>query len=496
MLLGPAVLLPALILPAGPAAAHSLDAYLQATYLTLAPSTITVELDLSPGVLIAPRVLSILDGDGDHQVTDAEARTYLGPVLAETDLRVDDQPLSLTLTSVDVPAYRTIQAGYATLRLFATTTTAPAAEGSHRVFFRNGFSDANASYQINAFVADGAAVVLGAQQRDATQRQTTVSYQVGAAAAGQPAGDQARAETPVGAGRLAGYLEDPSLSVWVVLLALGSAALLGALHALTPGHAKTLMAAYLIGSGGTTANAVTLGAVVTFTHTASVILIGLIALLASQFLVPAVLVPILEGVAGLLVLGLGLRLLRQRRPSRKRPSPASSRTLVPSGAPHRHDHAHSGHGHDATGHGAHPFQHDHDPHHHDPHSHHPHPHQHGGRAHTHDLPPGGITTRNLIIMGISGGLVPCPEALGVMILAVGVNRTILGLGLIVSFSLGLAAVLIGIGVLLLRSRTLIDRLDRIPASWATFLPLISAVVVTVLGLGLVLKALGAGLLPW
>jgi ABC-type nickel/cobalt efflux system permease component RcnA len=322
--------------------------------------------------------------------------------------------------------------------------------------------------------------VLGTQDRSETQQQATISYQVDASAAatGQPSTVQQRSSA--GTTRLAGYLEGSTLSVWVVLLALGAAALLGALHALTPGHAKTLMAAYLVGSGGTARNAVTLGAVVTFTHTASVVVIGLIALFASQFLVPGVLVPILEGVAGLLVLGLGVRLLRQRWPSPRPRLPARSRELVLSGASNHadrsspHHHSHVGHGHDDRA---------------------QHAHQHGGRAHSHALPAEGITFRSLMAMGVSGGLVPCPEALGVMILAVGVNRTVFGLGLILSFSFGLAAVLIGFGVLLVRSRTLLTRVDRLPTAWITVLPLVSATVVTVLGAGLILKAIGADVLP-
>jgi nickel/cobalt exporter len=184
LLLAPAVLLVTLILPASQAAAHSLDAYLQATYLTVTPSTITVELDLSPGVLIAPGVLTVLDGNGDHQVTDAEARSYLEQFLQNVELRVDDQSQPLTLTKVDVPPYRTIQAGYGTLRAFATTpTTAPAATGSHRIFFRNGSADDTAAYQVNAFVAKGAPIVLGTQDRSSTQQQATISYWVDASAA-------------------------------------------------------------------------------------------------------------------------------------------------------------------------------------------------------------------------------------------------------------------------------------------------------------------------
>jgi ABC-type nickel/cobalt efflux system permease component RcnA len=92
-------------------------------------------------------------------------------------------------------------------------------------------------------------------------------------------------------------------------------------------------------------------------------------------------------------------------------------------------------------------------------------------------------------MGVSGGLVPCPEALGVMLVAIGLDRIALGLGLIVAFSLGLAAVLIAIGVLLVRFRSKLDRLGKPESTWRRWLPLVSAVIVTVLGVGIVLKGL-------
>ena len=472
-----------LVLPARPASAHPLDVYLQASYLTVAASSVEVEIDLSPGVLLAPRLLAALDSDGDAQVSDLEARSYVEQVVRAAEVRVDDQALPLALTDVDVPPYLTIQAGYGTLKVFATAPAGVAtAAGEHRLFFRNGFADDKAAYQVNAFVARGAPVVLEAQQRDPTQQQTTVAYRVDPAASAAASGVEPDHVQPSGStSRLAGYLQGASLSVWAVLLALGAAALLGALHALTPGHAKTLMAAYLVGSGGTVRNAVTLGAVVTFTHTASVVIIGLVALLASQFLVPGVLVPVLEAVSGLLVLALGLRLLRLRWPRHPGATAVAARELVPTGAA-AHDHGPHHPGHDLDARHESPLQ----------------PgavHQHGGHEHSHALPAGGVTVRSLVAMGVSGGLVPCPEALGVMVLAVGINRTVLGLGLIVSFSLGLAAVLIGLGVLLVRSRTLLARLDRLPAAWTRLLPLVSAAIVTVLGASLVLRAVGPDVLP-
>jgi ABC-type nickel/cobalt efflux system permease component RcnA len=236
-------------------------------------------------------------------------------------------------------------------------------------------------------------------------------------------------------------------------LALALAVMLGGLHALTPGHGKTLVAAYLVGSRGTVRHAVALGGIVTFTHTASVIAIGLIALFASRFIVPDVLVPTLEIGSGALVVALGARLVWQRWAAFRRRRDSDQL------------HAHPHHGHD-------------------------HPHDHGdGHVHSHLPPAEGFRVGSLVAMGVSGGLVPCPEALGIMIVAVGLNRILLGLGLIVSFSLGLAAVLIGVGILLVRSRSLVERVGGLGVRFSTGLPLGSAVIVTALGIGITLGSL-------
>jgi ABC-type nickel/cobalt efflux system permease component RcnA len=128
-------------------------------------------------------------------------------------------------------------------------------------------------------------------------------------------------------------------------------------------------------------------------------------------------------------------------------------------------------------------------HHHHDHGHHHHDHH----RHDHDddhLPKGDFRLGELLAMGVSGGLVPCPEALGVVLVAIGLGRIGLGLALIVAFSFGLAAVLIAIGVLLVRSKSRwLDRLGKPGSAWQRLQPLVSAAVVTLLGVGIVLKGL-------
>lgn len=461
LLLGLIALLLGLLAPPRAAQAHPLDVYLQASYITVAPAQIVVELDLSPGALVAPQLLPQLDANGDQQISDAEGQAFVGGVLRDVTLQVDGRPLALQITRIDMPTYLALQAGYGTIRVFTQATLAESMTGAHEIAYANNYAPAGSAYQVNTFVDKGAAITLGKQNRDSIQRSMTVGYAIGGAAAATNLAPTTTSAGAVGQARqLLDYLYQPSLAPWALLLALALAVALGGLHALTPGHGKTLVAAYLVGSRGTARHAVALGAIVTFTHTISVVVIGLLALFASQFVVPSVLAPALEVLSGLLVVALGARLVWRRwLAMRIRRNPDQH---------HAHDHDHA----DAHTHG---YAHDHG----------------DGRVHTHLPPAEGVKLSSLLAMGVSGGIVPCPEALGIMVIAIGLNRILLGLGLIVSFSFGLAAVLIAIGLLLVRSRPLLDRFGGSGGRWIRALPLASAAIVTILGIGMTLSGLGA-----
>ncbi|HZQ08162.1 MAG TPA: hypothetical protein VFD70_16380 [Anaerolineae bacterium] len=470
--------------PPTAALAHPLDVYLQATYITVAPSEIIVELDLSPGVLVAPNVLPQLDTNTDQQISDSESQAYADTILHNIALQVDGKPLALSITKIDMPEYLTIQAGYGTIRIFTTAALPNTINGIHTIYYKNSYAPTGSAYQVNTFVEQSAPITLGKQIRDSIQQSITVDYTLGAPAPSTNAPSSSTApsttaaqnlsalatqfstqiSSPDQARQLFSYLNAPTLSPAALLLALSLAVALGALHALTPGHGKTLAAAYLVGSRGTVRHAVALGSIVTFTHTSSVIIIGLLALFASQFIVPNVLVPILTILSGLLVVLMGARLVWQRWTAFRHPTTApnhSQHHVHPHDDPYPHDHTHA---HDPT-------------------------HTHDHHAHTHLPPADGIKVSNLLAMGVSGGLVPCPEALGIMVIAIGLNRILLGLGLIVSFSFGLAAVLIIIGILLVRSRALVERVGGVSNRWSRALPLISAVIVTVLGIGITISGL-------
>ncbi len=252
-------------------------------------------------------------------------------------------------------------------------------------------------------------------------------------------------------------------SLGIILVALAVAVGLGAFHALEPGHGKTLVAAYLVGSRGSIRHALLLGLVVTAAHTAGVYLLGVITLYASQYVVPERLYPWLSVASGVMIMALGLVLFARRYSGKE-------------GIISHHDHNHHPHEH-----------HSHVSHEHRNHDHHGHAHHHE-HAHYHALDR-ETSLRELLTLGISGGIVPCPAALVVLLSAVSMQRIGFGLLLIVAFSVGLAAVLIGIGLLMVSARHFMSRLQTNGELITRWLPLASSTIITLFGLGMVLQAI-------
>jgi nickel/cobalt transporter (NicO) family protein len=220
------------------------------------------------------------------------------------------------------------------------------------------------------------------------------------------------------------------LGFWVVLASLGAALFWGMAHALSPGHGKAIVTAYLVGQRGTPRHAALLGLIVTGTHTAGVFALGLVTLLLSRFIVPDELYPWLNLAAGVLVVAIGLSVLRARWRHRR----------------HHADHHH---------------------HHH----------------HHHDLSRG-----SLVAVGISGGLLPCPSALVVLLAAISLHRVAFGMLLVVAFSLGLALTITGIGLVAVVGRRLFRRLS-FEGRLVSLLPAASALVILAAGIAMTLHAL-------
>jgi nickel/cobalt exporter len=221
------------------------------------------------------------------------------------------------------------------------------------------------------------------------------------------------------------------LGFWVIVASLGAALFWGMAHALSPGHGKTIVTAYLVGQRGTPRHAALLGLVVTATHTVGVFALGAVTLLLSRFIVPDQLYPWLNLVSGVLVVLIGASVLRTRL---------------------RHRRAHArGHHHD---------------HHHD-----------------HDLSP-----RSIIAVGVSGGLLPCPSALVVLLAAISLHRVAFGMLLVVAFSIGLALTITGIGLAVVLARGAFRRFS-LDGRVLSLLPTASALVIVAVGLVMTLHAL-------
>jgi nickel/cobalt transporter (NicO) family protein len=496
-----AVVVAALLLalaPTIPAAAHPLGNFSVNQYSRIEIGTdearLVYVLDLAELPTVADRPL--LDTDGDGAIAEAERESYLAGKLSEIapalHLFAGSTELALRATAQSL-ALAPGQAGLDTTRIEATFVADLAATGGDagQLTFRNDYASDRLGWR-EIVVANGLDISIdesaghNVDRSDALrvypddllaspldERTVTVAYQLvpGAAAA---SGERVTfAPGPAGIGqRLEEIVSGGTLSTSGLLLALLAAAGWGAVHALSPGHGKTVVGAYLVGSRGTPRHALFLGLTVTITHTAGVIALGLLILFASRTILPEQLYPWLSLASGLLVAVLGLTILRQRLMG-----------LPAFGHHHAHDHDHD---HDR----AHDHGHEHD------HSHdHAHlAHSHDGHVHSH-LPPGAdgerLTWRGLLALGISGGLLPCPSALLALLGAVAVGRAGFGLLVVVAFSLGLAATLTGVGLLFLYAGRFLER-RAIAGRWSgmlRFAPAVAAVAVTTSGVMIVVRSL-------
>lgn len=466
----------------GLAAAHPLGNFTTNRYaaLTVEPRAVRIAYALDLAELPAYREIQLVDSDGDGAIDAAERDAYTARKSAELaqhiELTEDGEQLALTPVAT---ALETAPGagGLRTLRLDVTYRAELPRPAGALAFRDRNFADRPGWQEVVVTPAGGARLsgatvpgsdvshALRAYPEDMLQAPLRVSEAraqlapggtVESTASASPSGTRSGPERF--GDRFTALLTDPApLGAWTIVTSLLVAAMLGAFHALTPGHGKTIVGAYLVGSRGTARHAVFLGLVVTLTHTLGVYLLGLGTLAASAWVVPERLYPWISVLSGLLVVGVGASLV-------------TSRLVAARAHDHHHDHAH---GHDHA--------HDH---------HHGHEHHHGhSHGHSH-LPPADapITLRSLLALGVSGGLLPCPSALVVMLGAIALHRIAFGLALIVAFSVGLAGVLTGIGIALVYARGLFERLP-LDGRMARYVPVASALVISLAGAAIVLEGL-------
>lgn len=372
------------------------------------------------------------------QAGKVDARTYARRIAQGARLTVNGRPAPLL--PVETALTHPPGAGGLKTTRFEVVLRGPELTGPSEITYRDGnYSDRIGWKEIVVGDAPSRSRELRAYPRDllsSPPNETIVRPRLvpGTVPGTRPHVTPAEASDPVRRvdSGFAALVNRDELGVWVILASLGAALFWGMAHALSPGHGKAIVTAYLVGQRGTVRHAALLGAIVTLTHTVGVFALGAVTLLLSQFIVPDDLYPWLNLVAGLLVVGIGVSVLR-------------ARWL------HRRAHAH-GHGH---------------------HHHH----------HERDLSP-----RSLIAVGVSGGLLPCPSALVVLLAAISLHRVAFGMLLVVAFSVGLALTITGIGLVAVVARSAFRRLS-FEGRLVSLLPAASALVILVAGLLMTVHAI-------
>jgi nickel/cobalt exporter len=445
-----------------------------------------------------------IDADGDGDVTDAEtaaaAPASCGAQSGFLRLTVDGVPSTLRATSASI-VYPPGLGGLSTMRIecgYVSPLPSPAERQTvafedvsypDRIGWREivatsdgvtidggGLPTTSVSARLTSYPTD-----LVTQPVDVRSATIIVSPLPGATSASPEArpGSGTYVAPGIAAGAVPGgvggelppIFGEADLTPFVLLASIVTAFGLGAAHALTPGHGKTLMAAYLVGRRGAPLHAVGLGLSVSVSHTLGILVLAAVVVGAQGVLSPDAVQRIAPAVAAVTILGIGGWMLA--REMRRRIG--LSRLAAVHDDDHGHDQDHGGH----------------------EHSHEDEPaageHSHGGVRHSH-LPATGstISWRGLFVLGLAGGLIPSTSALIILLGSIVAGRPAFGFLLVVIFGLGMAAVMSGVGLAMVLAR---ERLDRLPSGWrigrlAQHAPLGAAALVFAFGLYLTAQAIG------
>ena len=487
------------------AAAHPLGNFTINHYagLHVTREAVTIDYVLDMAEIPAFQEIATFDANGNGQPEADETAGYhssqCDAIRSGLDLRVNGQPAAITLNSsaIEFPAGA---GGLLTLRLTCAFRASIASTGeSHRLEFQDNSYAERLGWREIVVTGEGISLEGNFASRSVSNRLTTYPDDLLSSPLNQryvalsftlaavPDESTSSVQSPTSNLQLPTSNRDDVFTRLITLPDLNPATLVfallvsfawGAMHAMSPGHGKGMVAAYLVGTRGTPKHAVVLGLTVTATHTLGVFVLGLVVLFASNYILPEQLYPWLSLASGVLVIGIGVSLVVVRIRAIR-----SGRGLMA----HTHaDHMHDHHDHD------HDHTHEHVDHAHDRGHAHEQDHRHGSGRHTHTPVDGNgrVTMRSLVAMGISGGLIPCPTALVVLLSAVALGRVVFGMTLIVVFSAGLAAVLVGIGLLLVSGRRLLDRLP-VNNRALHLIPLAGACLVIITGAVMTIQAVSS-----
>lgn len=493
-------------LPVQTAAAHPLGNFTINRYarLELYEDLLVIQYVLDFAEIPTFQLKERIDTDGDHILTQAEFAVFL-PGFAEEirdQMRLTEDGSRLEIEVVEQTAE--VAAGQASLDVLRIALVLRAEPGHGQAatfeFTDLNYADRAGWREIVVRPSEGTEATIEPRflvdRSDALRNydgaldgETPADAHVAmtwAPGSGTAAPDSVAPEQQGIAGRSDGFgrLLDNERSLGIILLSLVAAMGFGALHALGPGHGKSVVAAYLVGSRGTPRHALALGLTVTATHTAAVYALGFFTIAASDLFAPEEAFVYLGVGSGVLIVVMGASLFVSRLQSlRARPA------TRPDGSLHRHGLFGKAHSH-VPAEPVHSHVHEEHSHAHDQGDSHKHGHSGGGAE------DGRVTWRSLITLGVAGGLLPCPSALVVMLAAISLGQVVFGMMLIVAFSAGLAGVLMAIGLAVVMGTRLSKRprLSRMTGGAAArravaAVPILSALAVTVAGVAITLQSL-------
>ena len=468
--------------------------------LNVSREAITIDYVLDMAEIPAFQEIGTFDANQNGMPDSSETATYHSAkcesIRSDLDLRVNNRSATLALSSSSIE-FPPGAGGLLTLRLTCNFNAALAKETTQISFSDNAYAERLGWREI-VVTGDQAGMLEGDfTSTSVSNRLTTypedllanpldqrdVSLEIKPIASDPAQGEivpaqEASSSSVASSPSIGNTREDAftrlitleNLTLPTILFALAVSFVWGAMHALTPGHGKAVVGSYLIGERGTARHALLLGLTTTITHTAGVFAMGLVTLLAAQFITPEQLFPWLSFLSGALVAGIGVNMFVKRlRDARRALRPRFEVATV-----QKHSFVHKQVHHDHHGHD-HPHDHDH------------HGHDHDGHTHSH-LPPQDVTWRSILALGISGGILPCPSALIVLLSAIALGRVGFGLALVLAFSAGLAGVLTAIGLLFVYAGRMISFAPK--QRWVLrVLPVASALVISLAGLGIATQAL-------
>jgi nickel/cobalt transporter (NicO) family protein len=459
------------------AAAHPADRLLQRLIVTIHGDQIEATFAVSGGLLATSELARSIDLNGDEAFSPEEAQAWLQRFTSQIAITRGGEPVPSDPAAIrlEMPRYNGFALGLSPLIVTFTVPTGETAQSGLDIAITNGYKPDLSDLRLDVVETAGGKLAGPAYPG----RTVHLSVDVDPAVASAPtdaAAEVASRWSATGVVSEARSLFDRPKTPWFIVVMLGIFAGMGALHAMQPGHGKTLVAAYLVATGGTPRDAMTLAGIVTATHTLSVYLLGMLTLLASEWFLPSRVIPVLSVVSGLLVAAMGATMLWR----------ATRRWRARTGPTHEHHHEHHHHDHASLTDEEH------------------------ARLHAAEIDQvfveragrWRVSFRQLATLGVSGGIAPCPDALAILLLSAGIGQAAFGMIAIVAFSVGLASVLVAFGIAIALLRPAVSKLTASSTGDSGWLartrtgldrfiavsPVVSAVVVCGLGLAMLWSA--------